>query len=110
MSSRERIKAKRIALKWTQSELAKRSNVSQQTISGIEKGRSAPSEATLILLAKAFHCSVDDLLDDGSIKKPAAESDGLREEIINLMIDLPNEDVKQLRDYAAWLKSRRGKE
>lgn len=43
-------------------------------------------------------------------KEPTADSgDGLRDEIIDLMGQLNEEELPQIRDYVEWLKSRHAK-
>lgn len=44
------------------SELARRSGVSRQTVYGIEIGQSNPTVATLVKLATALHCTINDFM------------------------------------------------
>ena len=46
---------------WSQQQLADHSGLSRAEISAIETGRVVPSTATAISLARAFHCSVEEL-------------------------------------------------
>lgn len=57
----ERIKELRLENGWSQTDLAVRVEVTQQTIADWEKGKK-PSIDKLILLARAFNASVDFLL------------------------------------------------
>jgi Predicted transcriptional regulators len=51
--------------KLTQEALSARSGVKQQTISAIESGKNKnPRIDTLYLLARALHCTVDDLIEE----------------------------------------------
>ena len=59
----KRIAELRTELKLSQTELAKKIGVSQQTISKYEQGIREPDIATLIRLAKIFNVSVDYLLE-----------------------------------------------
>lgn len=57
-----RIHEMRIALGWSQVELAKRLNVAKQTVSNWENDNIQPSIDMLVNLAKLFHVSTDYLL------------------------------------------------
>lgn len=57
-----RIHELRIALGWSQVELAKRLNVAKQTVSNWENDNIQPSIDMLVNLAKLFHVSTDYLL------------------------------------------------
>jgi transcriptional regulator with XRE-family HTH domain len=48
----------------SQTELAKLSNISQQSISHFETGRGVPSKNNAIQLAKVLSVKVDDLMND----------------------------------------------
>ena len=56
-----RVRDHRRAREWSQGELAARSGVSRTGISAIETGRSAPSTAAALSLARALECTVEDL-------------------------------------------------
>lgn len=95
--------------KLSQEELSRKSGVSQAAISMIEAGKRSPTEAIMRMLAKGLDVSMSDLIGEDA-KKPATTGDGLRESIVNLLLDLPEQELQQMLDYAAFLKSRRGKE
>jgi transcriptional regulator with XRE-family HTH domain len=63
------VTAFRMALHWSQQTLALVSGVSQSKISRIEQGKTA-THTELMLLAKAFHCTVDDLLQPEQTGSP----------------------------------------
>ncbi|MGN1305340.1 MAG: helix-turn-helix domain-containing protein [Oscillospiraceae bacterium] len=46
-----------------QQELAQRAGISKSMICAIEKGQRMPSLETVIAVAEALHCSIDELLD-----------------------------------------------
>ena len=73
-----------------------------------------PTEETMVLIAKGLKCTVGDLLGESGIqneKKPTANPDDeLKKEIIDLIGLLPEDDLPQIRDYVAWLKSRHAKQ
>lgn len=60
------LKEKRIARKLTQEQLAEQIFVSTKTISNWENNKTTPDIDSLILLAKLFHLSLDNLLLEGS--------------------------------------------
>lgn len=97
----------------SQKEVAIFLKVSVQSVSYWETDERKPSYENLIQLANLYHVTTDDLLGrtDGIIqKKPTADTDdGLKKEIIGLIGQLPEDDLPQIRDYAAWLKSRHAK-
>lgn len=64
----ERIKLRRIELGLTQKDLAKKLNISFQTISKYEKDINQPDAEKLSLLSNALDCSTDYLL--GKINSP----------------------------------------
>jgi len=57
-----KIKDWRMSKKLTQKELAALVNVKRSTVAMWETGKSKPRADALLLLAKIFKCSVDDLL------------------------------------------------
>lgn len=58
----DNVRTRRKKMDMTAPELAKKAGVSQTMISFIENGRKNPSVKTLIALAKALECKVDDLV------------------------------------------------
>ncbi len=93
----------------SQYRLSKLSGVAQATISAIEaEGQTrSPAVDTIEKLAMALGCKISDLMGE---KKPATNGDGLRDEVVNLLIGLSDDDLQEMRNYAAYLKSRCGKE
>lgn len=59
-----RIKELRVQKGISQYELATVCDVSQSSIAGYENGRCTPNPDTLLKMAKAFDCSVDEILKD----------------------------------------------
>ncbi|AGN35241.1 helix-turn-helix transcriptional regulator [Bacillus sp. GM2] len=55
------IKEKRTSLNMTQEELAKRLDVSRQTVISLEKGKYKPSLVLAHKLAQIFECLIEDL-------------------------------------------------
>jgi transcriptional regulator with XRE-family HTH domain len=60
----DQCRAARALLGWTQPDLAKRSGVSANTISGFEKGATAPIPANLAALVRAFQAAGVDLIHE----------------------------------------------
>jgi len=46
---------------WSQQELADLTRISRTGISSIENGQVAPSTSSALVLAKVFHCAVEEL-------------------------------------------------
>lgn len=93
----------------SQEGLAARSGVSQSAISAIEKGDRSPSETTIVLLAEALRVSVAELFGEKE-KTAASDGDGIKGEIANLLLGLSDDELHHMREYAEFLKSRRGKQ
>lgn len=91
----------------SQEELSRKSGVTQQAISMIEAEKRSPTEYTMQQLADGLVVPLSELVVIPTTKKPTAVSDdGLKDEIITLIEQLPEDQLPQVRDYAAWLKSR----
>lgn len=58
------VKAMRIKANLTQQQLADKTGLARMTIYRVENGTHNPSADTLLLLRKALHCTVDELLDE----------------------------------------------
>jgi putative transcriptional regulator len=56
-----RVKDHRIALGWTQEQLAQASGVSRQSINSIERNRYVPSLELALTFARIFNCSTDQI-------------------------------------------------
>lgn len=67
-----RMKAARLALKFTQTEAAKRIGISAEFYARMERGNAMPSVSTLRKVAAAFQCSVDYLFGADSTGGPPA--------------------------------------
>ena len=60
------IKAMRLKYKYTQSEVAKATNIPQNTISWIESDKGIPNMHQCVLLANFFECTLDELIGRNS--------------------------------------------
>ena len=59
---------------WSQEDLAAQLNVSRQSVSKWESGASVPELDKIILLARIFEVTTDELLLDGTLEQPALQS------------------------------------
>ena len=99
---------------YTQVDLAKKSGISQQGISRIERGDRSPNVVTIRLLADALDIPVSEFMEEVETAKNPSPKKGdgtceLREEIIGLIGRLPDEALPQVREYAEFLRSRHEK-
>ena len=91
--------------RFSQQQLAIRSGISQQAISKLESGKSSPSEYTIRQLAAALRVPMSALLEEEQIKMPTAEGDGLMEDIINRIQQLPEPALDRLSDFLDGLEA-----
>ncbi len=75
-----------------------------------EKEYREPNAEDLVSYAKAYNVSVDYLVGRTDVKKPALNEEGWAEdsalEILDIINELTNENIDQLREYALFLKQR----
>ncbi len=90
---------------FSQQQLAMRSGISQQAISKLETGKSSPSEYTIRQLAAALRVPMSMLLEEEQLKTPTAEGDGLMEDIINRIQQLPDPALDRLSDFLDGLEA-----
>ena len=93
----------------SQNELANAIHFAQSMISGWECNTKRMNLDQAKLLADFFNVSVGDLAgDDDLIEQPAETIDGLREEVIQLLMGLSDADLRRVEDFVAGLKAGRG--
>lgn len=85
--------------------LAKKLSVSQPTVSNWESGRKAPSNKSVLKLAKFFNVSADRILGREEQKeKPAINADDrLDHELISLLTQLEPSEEQRVLDFVAGL-------
>ena len=88
----QRINELRIALGWSQVQLAEKLNISKQTVSNWENENIQPSIEMLVRLSKLFHVSTDYLLGINNVQ--AINVDGLPNPFIAHLTQII-EDYKQ---------------
>lgn len=107
MAFAENMKARRKELKMTQVALSKKSGVPQSTVSAVERGDRIPTMETIQMIAKGLRCSVDFLFTGSNEQEKPAEIGGLDEQLIEMLIDLPDQDVQRVKDFLSGLKASR---
>lgn len=85
MSTSENIKKLRKQRGWSQARLAMEAHVSQQAVSFIERERNEPSAEMIRALAKAFHVSPSEIIDD---KPQDVFASDLEEQLISIFRQL----------------------
>lgn len=58
---KNRLKQLRLMRDWTQADLAKRLDVSRQTVNALEAGRYDPSLPLAFTIARVFDCAIEDV-------------------------------------------------
>lgn len=58
---KNRLKQLRLMREWTQADLAKRLDVSRQTVNALEAGRYDPSLPLAFTIARVFGCTIEDV-------------------------------------------------
>lgn len=96
----QRIKKLRISKKMTQDKLAEQINLSTPHMSHIETGRTKLSLPTLVHLANALGCTVDDLLCD-SLDHARAEFEN---ELSCVLADCNDEEIRIITDIVIATK------
>lgn len=96
MLTPEQSRAARGLLDWSQTELAKRSNLSESTIRDFEKGRRVPSENNLAAIAKSFTIAGISLIDDA--KRSRTGGPGVRFSAASKIAMIKNE-IENAREH-----------
>lgn len=107
MTTGEKIRELRKKRKLSQESLAARCGVSQSSISAIEKGLNSPTIGTLRIIAKGLRVPLADLTDEVK-NEPADDLSGLDDELIGLLVNLPDRDVQRVKDFVQGMKATRG--
>ncbi|UCE14004.1 MAG: helix-turn-helix transcriptional regulator, partial [Candidatus Heimdallarchaeota archaeon] len=61
MKLRNRLKVLRVEREWTQEDLAKKLNITRQTVIAVEKGKYNPSLNLAFKMAKLFDCRIEEI-------------------------------------------------
>lgn len=97
----------REAAGFTQSQLADHFNLSVRTVASWESGERKPPIDKLEALADLYHVQTDYLLGRSTKKQPDESIAGLREEVIQLLNGLSEEECRRVEDFVAGLKAGR---
>ena len=111
-----RLKEIRLEKGFNQKEIAKKINLTQQTYSDYETGRTNPDIDTLIKIADILETTVDYLLgrsdDFGNVtvqqKSPASELTPAEQELLDNFRSLPRAEQAQANEYVRFIAERRG--
>ena len=109
---RQRLIEARKQCRYSQKYVAVSIGVAPATVSQWESGAKNPSLENTAKLSDLYGVTMEFLLgrEDGKKERPAPDArDGLKEEIIDLIGQLNEEELPQIRDYVEWLKSRHAK-
>ena len=106
MTVADRIKDEMRKRRISQNRLAKSAQISQSGLSSILSGSVSPKENTLQAIASALGISLSVLIENGE-KKEAPSVAGLREGLIDLLVDLSPEEEAKLRAFVAGMKANR---
>ena len=98
--------ALRNSLGMTQDEFAEHCKVARISIARFETGAQI-SRASAQKIAQACNVSVSYVLGEETIKKEAPSVAGLRDGLIDLLVDLSPEEEAQLRAFVAGMKANR---
>lgn len=108
MNFGQKIRNERKKMGWSQVELAKRSGLSQGSISFIENSINSPSEENMRAIASALGTTVSALLDESSAPAPRA---AISDEDIKFALfggdqEITDEQFAEVKRYALYLKER----
>ena len=106
-----KLKETRLERKISQKEIAKKINLTQQTYSDYETGRTNPDIETLIKIANILECSVDYLIgredDFGNIvikeKSPAPALTQAEQDLLDDFRSVPRPEQAQIAEYAHYV-------
>lgn len=101
-----RIRDLRKEAELSQHELARKFNLSQQTISSYENGTREPDNKTLKQLAQFFDVSVDYLLGHSEVRKNNELISETGASYSLDISDLPEDAVKQVEEYLDFIRQR----
>ena len=97
------VRARRVALRLSQRDLAHAAATTAAAVSHIERGIRQPSAGLLARLAGALQCSTDDLLN-GSVA--SAEGSPHIQQVMAAMKSFPQAMQKEVVDFCEYLKHR----
>lgn len=103
-----RLKEFRTKANMNQCTVADYLGITRAAYTNIENGKRNLDSNVLLSLSELFNVTTDEILGRGPIEKqPDDETDELREEIIQLLYDLSEEEYRRVEDFVAGLKAGR---
>lgn len=97
----EKIKSLRLSNKLNQKQLATMLGVSASTIGMYEQNRRIPDKETIVRIASIFNVTTDYLLGKDAPENPQ------KKELFDIVNGMSDGELKQFREYAEYLISRR---
>lgn len=107
MSIGENIKRLRERFGLTQAQLGDIAGVSDKAVSTWEKGANVPRMGAIQRMADYFGIPKSEIIEGVSDTKKPIPLDELKDEVFNLLVDLPQKDLVRVRDFLAGLKAAR---
>lgn len=101
----QRIRAYRRALGWSQEELASRTGRSVYTLSLLERGVNLPNLVTLVDIATALKCKLDDLVDPSINEKSHPKSQEHQRIEAQLYVDIASMNLKAIKATQGAVKA-----
>lgn len=110
MTIGDNIKALRERFDLTQAQLGEIAGVSDKAVSTWENGANVPRMGAIQKIADYFGIPKSEIIEGRQEEKKPTQLDELREEVLNLLVDLPVRDLFRVMEFAAELKAARGVE
>lgn len=107
MTIGENIKQLRERFGLTQTQLGEIAGVSDKAVSTWEKGANIPRMGAIQRMADHFGIPKSDIIEGKVENKKPIRLDELKEEVFNLLVDLPQNDLVRVLDFLAGLKAAR---
>ena len=85
---------------WSQAALARTSGLSRSAISNYISDYRIPDKRSLIAIANAFNIPPNIVFSAAGLKSPIPDEDAEIEEIIHLIMQLPESEREEIRDIA----------
>lgn len=94
---------------WSQSELARRSGLTRQTINTLIKGRSEPQAETCLAIARGLNVPPETVLRAADLlpELPVPDRDPTLQELMDLMKRMSQEEREEILQYALFRFRRR---
>ncbi len=110
MTIGDNIKTLRERFDLTQAQLGEIAGVSDKAVSTWENGANVPRMGAIQKIADYFGIPKSEIIEGRQEEKKPTQLDELREEVLNLLVDLPVRDLFRVMEFAAELKATRGVE